>query len=169
MGSKKGDIGHSPAEGFMIQLRREKVIALYLRKHTQVQIAKKLNVSQATVSLDLKAMRRLINERAAAQMVELQAEEIAVIDQVEREAWKSFGQSKKKGTHALAGGNARFLDIILDCSDRRRRILGLDNQKDTDAQGLLEFLSQGHADAESEMPERVGMIFPTTNQPQGEA
>jgi predicted transcriptional regulator len=163
--SKKGDKGRTPAESLEMQLRQEKAITLYLMGVKQGVIAKRLGVSQATISSDIATMRDQINERAAAKSVELQAEEIAKIDAVEAAAWQSFFASKKRGRLAQAGGNPRFLDIVLDCSDRRRKILGLDKQMSSGAQGLLEFLAQNYQEAETTMPERKGPrpLFGKTN------
>jgi predicted transcriptional regulator len=155
--SKKGDQGRTPGEALAIELRREKAITMYLQRVKQARIAEVLGVSQATISDDIAQMREKINERAAAATVQLQAEEIATIDEVESAAWASFRASKKKGRHAEAGGNPRFLDIVLDCSDRRRRVLGLDKQsKGEGAKGLLEFLATSLQDAADSIPERNG-------------
>ena len=154
--SRKGDEGRTPEEALMIGIRREKALTMYLQGVKQSRVADTLGVSQATISADIAFMRTKINERAAAATVQLQAEEIAKIDEVESVAWASFRKSRKTGRFADSGGNPKFLDLVLDCSDRRRRILGLDKQAGSTAQGLLEFLSQTLEDTAGSMPRRKG-------------
>lgn len=153
--SKAGELGRTPGEALSIEIRREKAVTWYLQGVSQSKIARRLKVSQSTISKDIAEMRNAINERAAATTVQLQAEEIAKIDQVESTAWASFKKSQKKGRFADQGGNPKFLDIVLHCSDKRRQILGLDKQIGSTAQGLLEYLAQSLEDAPPKMPERT--------------
>ncbi len=51
-------MGRTPQEKFKIEHRRQQVAERYLQGWTQAAIARELAVSQATVSSDLKAIRR---------------------------------------------------------------------------------------------------------------
>lgn len=122
--------------------RRKKVGELYLLGWKQNEIAIELNIRQSTVSLDLKQIRKAWRESAIRDFDELRALELARIDKVFREAWAGYvrsqqphqsattdgqaGTQKAKRTVRNQYGDPRFLSVILDCSQARREILGLD-------------------------------------------
>ena len=51
-------MGHTPRKKVQIEYRRTQVAELYLKGWTQAEIARKLGVSQGTISSDLKAIRK---------------------------------------------------------------------------------------------------------------
>jgi predicted transcriptional regulator len=122
--------------------RREQVADLYVRGFSQSAIAAQLNVTQGTVSRDLKQIEGQwrasgIRKFDIAREVELQK-----LDRLEREAWAAWERSQKPTQSAVvteAGtsqqtrksmrhqyGDPRFLDQVNKCICQRRALLGLD-------------------------------------------
>lgn len=125
--------------------RRQEVAARYLRGEMQSEIARSFGVSQQQISQDLKAIRVAWLASAIRDFDALKAQELAKIDQVEREYWLAWARSQEnkeiefeeKGPKGLRSGsrsegqagNPAFLEGILKCIDRRCQILGLDAPK----------------------------------------
>ena len=78
-----------------ILLRRQQVAELCLRSWTQTAIAQKLDVSQSTVSDDLKSIRKQWLESATRDFDEAVVLEEKQIERVIREAWAAWGKSKQ--------------------------------------------------------------------------
>lgn len=129
--------------------RRRKVASLYLRGAWQPEIATLVGVSQSTVSRDLAVVRKQWLKDAKADYDAKVAEQLAKIDAVELEAWaewqKSKGRERTKRAikrYGAKGGKtekteetttvetllpeARYLEIIHKCIERRCKLLGLD-------------------------------------------
>lgn len=122
--------------------RRRLEAADYLRGMTQPELAEKYEVSQATVSRDLEAIRQEWVQSALVDFNEAKMQEIAKIDNLERtywEAWeRSVGEhtrttetiSDKEGsklsrlTYPLVG-DSKFLQGIQWCIEQRCKLLGL--------------------------------------------
>lgn len=119
--------------------RRCKVIDLYRQGFTQMEIAKKLKTTQATVSIDLKALLqewRIESNNAYEQYLD---REMDTLLQVERTAWKHFeiscletietslNEGDKTRRVRKGCGDPRFLETILRCIGARCKLLGLDN------------------------------------------
>jgi predicted transcriptional regulator len=134
--------------------RRQKVAEMYLRGDYQSAIAQALGIDQAQVSRDLKAVRAMWLASTVRDFDAARAQELAKIDEVEREYWGAWERSKqdkevavqesdgkkdpdtgrpkiKKATLRKEGqsGNPAFLAGILTCIERRCAILGLDAPK----------------------------------------
>ncbi len=127
--------------------RRQLVAERYLKGEYQTTIAADLGIDQAQVSRDLKAMRELWLASTIRDFDAAKAQELAKIDEVEREYWLAWERSKqdkevaiqeagadkklKKATLRKEGqsGNAAFLAGVLSCIDKRCQILGLDAPK----------------------------------------
>lgn len=137
-----------------IEDRRRRVAELYCQGAPQVEIAEELEVSQPTVSRDLRHVRQEWRSSRIRNFDALQADELLKVDKVEREAWAAFRRSvgeKQKTTDNTGGenpgtktvtwrdaGDPRFLSVIEDCIRRRCAILGLDAPSkvaQTDSQG----------------------------------
>lgn len=129
--------------------RRRKVANLYLRGAWQPEIARLVGVSQSTISRDLAIVRKRWLEDAKADYDAKVAEQLAKIDAVELEAWaewqKSKGRERTRKAVKKYGGKsgraekveetttvetllpeARYLEIIHKCIERRCKLLGLD-------------------------------------------
>jgi hypothetical protein len=126
--------------------RREKVADLYCRRRTQIQIAEEVGVSQRQVSDDLEKVRAWWLESTLRNFDALKSEQLARLDQIEREAWaaweRSIGthrvekaekrQSAQLGDTTIASvtkeeraGNPKFLELVGQCVSKRCEILGL--------------------------------------------
>ena len=75
--------------------RRQEVGARYLRGEYQSAIAQAVGVSQAQISMDLKAMRDLWLASSLRDFDALKSEQLAKIDAVEVEAWAAWLRSQQ--------------------------------------------------------------------------
>lgn len=120
--------------------RRCKVIELHRQGFTQVEIAKQLKTTQATISSDLKALLqewRVESHDAYEQYLD---REMDTLIQIEKTAWAHFEKScietiettdleDKKTRRIRTGcGDPRFLETILRCIGARCKLLGLDQK-----------------------------------------
>lgn len=132
-----------------IDQRRLRVSDLYLAKKTQYEIGQELDVDQATISRDLKALRKQWLQSALVNIDDAKAQELAAVDRLEREYWRAWQESKenkevtttkavesdkparKEAQKRVEGqvGDARFLAGIQWCIDRRIKLLNLDTIK----------------------------------------
>lgn len=140
--------------------RRVKVAERYLRGVYQADIAKELDVDQSTISRDLTALHKEWMQTALVDINERKAEELAKVDQLEREYWgawerskedaevetiekigKSNGESvtpdriKQNKRREGQSGNPAFLSGIQWCINKRCEILGLDAPKRQEVTG----------------------------------
>jgi predicted transcriptional regulator len=141
-----------PQRALNAEDRRVKAASLYLRGHSQKEIATELSVSRACVSRDIKAIRQEWREDRVATIEEQRIIENAKIDQIEREAWQQWEKSKqaevvervesdvetagrrskakavaKREIKTTRGktADARFMTVIQWCSEQRAKINGL--------------------------------------------
>ncbi len=129
------------------RLMHQEIIAReYLKGRFQAEIAGDLGLSLATVKRDLAKVRQRWLESSLRDFDALRAEQLAKIDTVEAEAWamwlRSCERSVRTSTHDIAAtkfpgvntrtdsedgaGEPRYLQIALQCVERRARLLGLD-------------------------------------------
>jgi hypothetical protein len=130
--------------------RRLRVADAYCRGDRQVDIALREGVDRTTVSRDLARVRQEWLERAMEAHDKQVAEELARLDNLEREYWAAWELSKaarettsiKRGRGAdeqpgrghvevtrrteQRDGNPAFLNGVGACIDRRCKLLGLD-------------------------------------------
>lgn len=134
---------------FVREDRYQQVTTLYLRGWTQKQIAAEVGVTQGMISNDLKVIQQRWREQTAFNLDEAKAKELARLDELERECWAAWEQSKSERTKARQetggkgkdgkatvtkasmekeqrDGNPAFLQAVLSCIDRRCKLLGLD-------------------------------------------
>jgi len=129
----------------------QEIGTLYLKGFVQAAIATHINknrdyeVSQQTVSNDLKTLQKRWLDSSLTDYNEAKAQELAKIDNLERLAWQDYEASKDpivrrktakkidgqitEATQEVGGqgeGNTRFLEIVKWCIDRRIKLLGLD-------------------------------------------
>ena len=95
--------------------RRTQVAALLLASRTQREIADTLEVSVGTVNADVQAIRAEWAERRATSYDEWVAEQLAVLDRLQRSMLP-----------VAVTGNSGAVDRVLAIMDRRTRLLGLD-------------------------------------------
>lgn len=79
------------------QIEKDRAIAsaLYLKGRSQMVIAEKLGLTQATISRELKLIREAWQESALVSMDTKKNKELAKIDLLEVQAWDSWEASKK--------------------------------------------------------------------------
>jgi hypothetical protein len=122
--------------------RRREVAHLYTQGYTQMKIADRLGVSQATVSGDLKLVEKQWRADAVRDFDLCREHELQKLALIEQEAWQAWERSQKPQQSAdLAGddssrptkkrirnqyGDPRFLALVNQCIATRRALLGLD-------------------------------------------
>jgi hypothetical protein len=150
----------TPSGSLIIEQRRARVAASYLRGEYQHDIAEREGVVQATISNDLKAIRAMWRESAVRDLDAHKERELARLDHLERTYWQAWERSlqerqsshtkkanRKDGETTETGlrkeqrdGDPRFLDGVLSCITARCKLLGL--QFDPLRQDLLVILAR---------------------------
>jgi len=118
---------------------------LHLQGKTLKEIGEITGRCKATVCRDLKAIRAEWRKQAVQDIGEKIADELAKVNNVERQAWEAWEKSKRnkevRTTKSIKGtiektiqtegqsGNPTFLGKIIDCIQRRCELLGLDRPK----------------------------------------
>jgi predicted transcriptional regulator len=129
---------------------RRNIAALYLRGDTQMEISKKIGISQSVVSRDLKFIQEEWRRERIMDINEAKQRELARIDALEREYWDGWERSKlnaeketikatgsgakadkmeKRKTTEGQSGDPRFLQGVGWCIDKRCQVLGVDAPK----------------------------------------
>lgn len=135
--------------------RRLRVAQMYLQKRKRAHIALQTGVHPATISADIKKIEEEWRKDTAMALDVLKAKEIATIDEVERQAWRAWFRSigdhtiettkskddeqkeVTKQTRKLVG-SVQYLNVIMDCVEKRAKLLGMylvdteDGNKDLD-------------------------------------
>jgi hypothetical protein len=141
---------------FQIHKDRVEIATLYLQGKLQFEIAQILSTDQArgytltqqTISRDLKMIQRDWQRSTIVKFDEARAQELAKIDNLEREYWRAWERSKTEKKHSEKEktegvqlkevtrvekweliGDHRFLEGIQWCINRRCELLGLDAPK----------------------------------------
>jgi ECF sigma factor len=140
---RKPNAARRPEERLMHQ---EIISREYLKGNLQAEIASALGLSIATVKRDLATIRERWLDSALRDFDALKAEQLAKIDAVEAEAWAMWSRSCERQVRTstqeieasshpgcntrtdaqLGSGEPRYLQITLQCVERRSRLLGLD-------------------------------------------
>ena len=119
------------------------IAELYAQGVPQFLIARRVDRSEAQISLDLKKLFKDWTEAAFVNVDIGRAETLARIEETEAQAWIAFKLSQGKiettteKTGGLNGyekqvktefkaGDSSFLRIVLDCCKQRREMFGLD-------------------------------------------
>jgi len=123
--------------------RRQRVAELRLQGWSQSAIADELQIRQATISSDLKTVERSWRESAIRDFDAAREQELQRIGMIERNAWDGWKRScqplqsatvdgqaadsqKAKRTVKNQSGQARFLEVVIQCIEKRTKLLGLD-------------------------------------------
>jgi transcriptional regulator with XRE-family HTH domain len=88
-------MGYQRTKADEIRCRRAEVSRLLLRGWTQLEIAERLGVSQKTISGDAKAARAEWAEATVTSIGPVVEAELALLLEVEREAWAGWERSKE--------------------------------------------------------------------------
>lgn len=126
-----------------IEKRRLKVAELALKGCRQLEIAERLGVTQATVSLDLKHLRDEWRQGARDDIAAEVARQLEKLSLLEREAWDAWERSKQPAHSTVVyrggenepskmrqtlkhqTGDVRYLDQVQKCLAATRALLGL--------------------------------------------
>ena len=132
---------------------RRVIATLYLQGITQVEIGKRLGMSQPMVSYDLAAIQRVWAQHTAFDLDAAKRKELARIDVLERTYWEAWEDSK--GQHEVTttqidewevptkghktasirreqlNGNPAYLAGVMACIEKRCKLLGLDLKEPT--------------------------------------
>ena len=103
--------------------RRETVGRMYAQGRTLREIAKVVDFHPATVCRDLEKIRCQWLESSIRDFDEAKADELAKIDNLEREHWEAWARSRREEGQT---GDPRFLNGVLKCIERRCKLLGID-------------------------------------------
>lgn len=124
-------------------VRQARVADLLLQSKTYRQIAQAVKVgSTRTIHTDVQAVLAFWKAKQYASIDQWVAQELEKIGRVEAEAWEAWARSQadavsvtektggKEGdttseTRKGQVGDGRFLDIVLNCVERRAKLLGL--------------------------------------------
>lgn len=139
------------------ELIQDKVAIDRLKGMTFRDIAAKHGVSLRTAYVGYKAVEERWREDSKEALDKIMAKELAKLDLIEAEAWKAWersqassndtlqeltvdGEGRRKVTGVKARrkdqvGDARYLDVVFKCVDRRLRLLGLDAEEGSVAIG----------------------------------
>lgn len=127
-------------DGLSIEERRAEVARLSLAGFSQRQIADTLEVSQATICLDLQEVRKQWKESAISDYGEQVAQELQRLDNIYREAMQGWERSQqdevvteeRTGKNGYAStktkpqaGTPSFLNTAKDAVDAKSKLLGL--------------------------------------------
>ncbi len=135
-------MGRTPQEDIRIEHRRQQVAEWILQSWTQGAMARELGVSQATISSDLKAIRKEWRDSRVRDFDEAVDLALQKHHRVEREAWAAWkrsqlpaettrvtqnGENKRaEKTVRQQPGDVHFLVVVNHCITACRRLLGLD-------------------------------------------
>ncbi len=161
---------------------------MYLSGVYQSAIATKLGISQQQVSYDLKVLQKRWQESALVNIDVAKGKELARCDTVERWAWRSFKRSvriaeKSIEMSRIAGevkfaekrvereqliGDPRFLTIVMQCIERRCKILGMDAPVRSELTGKnggpIQIKAFDYSDAIAELKAADSMQIETSRQ-----
>jgi len=124
---------------------RHNIGRMYLKGMIQADIAKELQVSQSTISREIKMLVEEWRVERAYDINEAKQRELAKVDALEIEYWEAWKRSQEDAVTRTEGktsqgfvdttrtegqaGDPRFLDGVLKCIQKRCDILGVDAPK----------------------------------------
>ena len=103
-----------------IEQRRHKVAGLWLRGVSVRAIAQALKVHADTISNDLTAIRQELVAESRAEFESARARTLAVLRQVEQEAWTTYGKLDDRSVNKSA-----MLNVVLSAEKEMNQILGV--------------------------------------------
>lgn len=160
-----------------IDHRRQQVAALYLQGWKQAEIARHLDVAQATVCNDVEFLCRQWRASAQRDIALAVGMELEKLERLMREAWAGWERSQKPQQSAeIAGdqerpskkrirnqhGDARFLNVVHNCLASRRALLALEGVpivKNSELEDKLEFRRRLDEQLSHLTPEEVDQLI----------
>lgn len=140
---RRGNVRRKASQALEVEERRRRVAELARERKSGTEIARELDVSEATVSRDLAEWRARCVEDGKRAHAERVGEELAVLDEVEGGLVASFRQKLD------AQDKARVAAAIVKCHEQRAKVLGLYAPTKTEAK------VEGHVLAERTELERL--------------
>jgi|GEM_PF-1568106 len=153
--------------------QRERIAQLSCEGKTVAEIARELRMRVQSVSSVTRALRKEWVKATRKNVETLIAEQLAKLDHVEQEAWQAWHRSREDAVTTKAGvkgaqktaertvrrsaGNPVYLSRILDCIQRRCRLLGLNAPTRSDFRVLVDQLSDEEVLARAQ---RAGLTSP---------
>jgi len=120
---------------------RARITQLHKEGWSNKDIAEELGIADYTVCRDIARVRTVLFEQAVENLDEARKQELAKINLIEAEAWEAWERSKQPRTTKSVtkgdtvnkqsakeeerGGDPRYMEIILKCSEQRAKLLGL--------------------------------------------
>ncbi len=132
---------YSPQRKHIMADRRNKVSEFYLQGYRKNEIARELNVSQRTISSDLKFLHEMWKKQQIDNIDEIKIRELAKLDELEKKCSKKFNGCNK------ATSGARFLEEWRKILERRSKLLGLDAAEKHMVVGAIATISKEQNDA----------------------
>ena len=130
---------HQPTRQLEIAQRRQRVMRLFLQGNTAPDIAEKEDIDVATACRDLRVIHDEWLARTHVKHDEYIARELALLDEIERQAWEAWNRSlssqettqaekstrdeKTKLVRKSQTGNSMYLRIIFHCIEKRCKLL----------------------------------------------
>jgi hypothetical protein len=143
---KPQERGHKHTRAEREELR-DRIASFRLRGMSFRDIATQTGLSVSFCYDEYKVVEQRWRHSANESIVQIKAQELARLDLVEAEAWRAYERSQAERTEAeerfsydkdgqrvrdggkaarrTRDGDAKFLQIVLDCIDRRTKLLGL--------------------------------------------
>lgn len=116
-----------------VETRRQQVAALFLKGHSQADIAERLEVDRHTVAAALTVVVSGWKATAIKDIDTAKAIELEKLVGVEAAAWQGYEESRtkqdKEGCQYIGDPNPSFLGVILASINQRCKILGIDSPK----------------------------------------
>jgi transposase len=162
----------------VMAVRRVRITQLRLRGYTIREIAAALNVNKSTIEVDLKAIREEWKAERLSFMDEAVGEQIAKLDQAERETWEAWERSQQPATATIETvsadgeveirtetrpqyGDPRFPTLALSAIKARNELLGLNAATKTEAKVAVEYVPPpSRADVADVLQKLRGRIAP---------
>ena len=163
--------------------RRAEVEALTIKGKRPHEIAAEIGVPLDVILEDQQSLSMKWHERAARPVVDILAEQLASLDQMQREAWTAWERSwnpqsrttKSRKTAASSGyvqvtkaetdqlGDTKYLTLVLNCIDRRCNLLNVKGPIASEDESALNIAAMFRV-ADGEMLGRISQGFLTLEQ-----
>lgn len=122
---KRGQ-GRSKREAAQLATRRAEIFTRWLRGETQAAIGRSLAMSPQLVSLDVQAALAEWREQNRGSIAEAAEYELRRLHWVEVNAEIDYQRSRATDNGELQPGDPRFLKLIIECGQERRKLGGID-------------------------------------------
>lgn len=123
---KKRGQGRSQLEAAKLSARRAEVFRRFIAGEPQIEIGRALGISPPLVCLDIQAAVAEFRERNRGSIAEAAEHELRRLNYIELNAALDYERSRLKDNGEKQPGDPRYLKIMLECSQERRKLMGVD-------------------------------------------